>query len=121
MEKLFRKKIVQELEEELDYNFDNVKIKDLDEIEKLLETNIYVYSCNEEMLNRIPVYKSNKNYEKYLDLLLFNNHYMTINKLINSFIRKLIIRHGFVEIVVIYFIQEKNMMNINYFMKQVKL
>ena len=35
------------------------------------------------MLNRIPVYKSNKNYEKYLDLLLFNNHYMSIKKLVN--------------------------------------
>ena len=56
------------------------------------------------MLNRIPVYKSNKNYEKYLDLLLFNNHYMTIKKLINSFIQKLIIKHGFAEIVAIYFI-----------------
>ena len=33
------------------------------------------------MLNRIPVYKSNKNYEKYLDLLLFNNHYMSIKKI----------------------------------------
>ena len=42
------KKIAPELEKELDYNFDNVKIKDLDEIEKLLETNIYVHSCNEK-------------------------------------------------------------------------
>ena len=58
------------------------------------------------MLNRIPVYKSNKNYEKYLDLLLFNNHHMTIKKLINSFIRKLIIRHGFEEIFEKYFIQK---------------
>ena len=114
------KKIVQELEEELDYNFDNIKIKDLDKIEKLLETNIYVYSCNEKMLNRITVYKSNKNYEKYLDLLLFNNHFMSIKKLVNSFIQKLIIRHGFVEIVAIYFIQKKSIMNIDYFVKRVK-
>ena len=83
------KKIAQELEEKLNYNFDDVRIKDLIRIENLLETNIYVYTCNEKMLNRIPVYKSNKNYEKYLDLLLFNNHYMTIKKLIDSFIRKL--------------------------------
>ena len=75
------KEIVKELEEKFDYNFDDVKIKDLDKIEKLLETNIYVYSCNKKMLNRIPVYKSNKNYEKYLDLLLFNNHYMSIKKI----------------------------------------
>ena len=32
---------------------------------------------------------------------------MTIRKLINSFIQKLRIKHGFVEIVVIYFIQKK--------------
>ena len=72
------------------------------------------------MLNRIPVYKSSKNYEKYLDLLLFNNHYMTIKKLINSFIQKLRIKHGFVEIVVIYFIQKKSMMNIDYFVKRIR-
>ena len=72
------------------------------------------------MLNRIPVYKSNKNYEKYLDLLLFKNHYMTIEKLINSFIRKLRVKHGFVEIVVIYFIQKRNIVSINYFVKQVR-
>ena len=85
----------------MDYNFDNVKIKDLNKIENLLEINIYVYSCNEKMLNRIPVYKSNKNYEKYLDLLLFNNRYMSIKKLVNFFIQKLQIKHGFVDIVVI--------------------
>ena len=40
------KQIVNKLEEELNYNFDNAKIKDLSRIENLLETNIYVYTCD---------------------------------------------------------------------------
>ena len=38
------KEIANKLEEELNFNFDNVKIKDLSKIENLLETNIYVYT-----------------------------------------------------------------------------
>ena len=30
------------------------------------------------MKNKIPIYKSDNNYEKYLDLLLYENHYMII-------------------------------------------
>ena len=74
------KEITKKLEEELEYNFDNVKIKDLKQIENSLETNIYVYSCNKNLKNKIPIYKSDKNYEKYLDLLLFENHYMNIKR-----------------------------------------
>ena len=40
------KQIVKKLEEELNFNFDNVKIKDLSKIENLLETNTYVYTCD---------------------------------------------------------------------------
>ena len=40
------KEFVKKLEEELECNFDNVKIKDLNQIQNLLETDIYVYSCN---------------------------------------------------------------------------
>ena len=72
------KEIAKKLEEELNFNFDDVKIKDLNKIENLLETNIYVYNCNINLKNRLPVYKSDKNYEKFLDLLLFENHYMNI-------------------------------------------
>ena len=67
------KEIAKKLEEELKFNFDNVKVKDLNKIEYLLETNIYVYTCNKNLKNRLPVYKSDKNYEKFLDLLLFVN------------------------------------------------
>ena len=31
--------------------------------------------------NKIPIYKSDKNYEKYLNLLLFENHYMNIKRI----------------------------------------
>ena len=39
------------LEDELDYNFEYVKIKDLNQIENLFGTNIYVYSCNKNLQN----------------------------------------------------------------------
>ena len=72
---------MKKLEEEFEYNFDNVKNKDLTQIENLLETNIYVYSCDKNLKNKIPIYKSDKNYEKFLDLLLFENHYMNIERI----------------------------------------
>ena len=73
------------MEEELTYNFDNVKIKDLSKIEDLLETNIYVYTCDKNLKNRLPVYKSDKNYEKYLDLILNKKHYMIIKNISRFF------------------------------------
>ena len=79
------KQIVKKLEDELNFNFDNVKIKDLSKIENLLETNIYVYTCDKNLKNRLPVYKSDKNYEKYLDLLLYEEHYMIINNISKFF------------------------------------
>ena len=79
------KEICKNLEEELNFNFDNVKIKDLSKIENLLETNIYVYTCNKNLKNRLPVYKSDKNYEKYLDLLLYEEHYMHIKNISRFF------------------------------------
>ena len=79
------KEICKKLEEELHFNFDNVKIKDLSKIENLLETNIYVYSCNKNLKNRLPVYKSDKNYEKFIDLLLYEDHYMNIKNITKFF------------------------------------
>ena len=58
------KEICKNLEEELNFNFDNVKIKDLSRIENLLETNIYVYSCNKNLkinylfINQIEIMKN---------------------------------------------------------------
>ena len=79
------KEIANKLEEELDFNFDNVKIKDLSKIEDLLETNIYVNTCDKNFKNRLPVYKSDKNYEKFLDLLLYEEHYMIIKIFLDFF------------------------------------
>ena len=76
---------VKKLEDELNFNFDNVKIKDLSKIENLLETNIYAYSCDKNLKNRLPVYKSDKNYEKFLDLLLYEEHYMNIKNISRFF------------------------------------
>ena len=79
------KEFVKKLESELNYNFDDVKIEDLPKIEDLLETNIYVYSCNKNIKEKIPIYKSDKNHEKYIDLLLFENHYMLIKNIYRFF------------------------------------
>ena len=75
------KEFVKKLEDELNYNFDNVEIKDISKIENLLEINIYVYTCDKNLKNKIPIYKSDKNFKKYLDLLLFENHYMNIKRI----------------------------------------
>ena len=79
------KEICKKLEDELNYNFDYVKIKDLSKIENLLETNIYVYTCDKNLKNRLPIYKSDQNYEKYLDLLLYEEHYMNIKNITRFF------------------------------------
>ena len=75
------KGICKKLEDEFEYNFDNVKIKGLNNIENLLETNVHVYCCNKNFQNKFPIYKSDKHYEKYLDLLLFENHYMNVKRI----------------------------------------
>ena len=95
------KQLVKTSEEELDFNFDNVEIKELSKIENLLETNIYVYTCDKNLKNRLPVYKSDKNYEKFLDLLLYEEHYMIIKIFLDFFIQMIKIKFTFVETVVI--------------------
>ena len=108
------KEITNKLEDELDFNSDNIKIKDLSRIENLLETNIYVYTCDKNLKNKLPIYKSDKNYEKFLDLLLYEEHYMTIKNISRFFYPddKINFIFIFVEIVVINFILRKKLMNI---------
>ena len=53
------KEFAKKLESELNYNFD-VKIEDLSKIEDLLETNIYVYGCNKNLKEKVPIFKSDK-------------------------------------------------------------
>ena len=112
------KEFCKKLEDEFEYNFDNVKIKDLPQIENLLETNIYVYSCDKNLKNKIAIYKSNKNYENFLDLLLFENHYMNIKRIDLFLIQLYLKRNIFAEIVVIHSFQELNIMIIYSFVKQ---
>ena len=105
------KEIANKLEEEL--NFDNVKFKDLNKIEDLLDKNIYVYTCNQNLKHRTPIYKSDKNYEEYLDLLLFENHYMNIINICRFFSRNDNNKKYYVKIVVILCFHRKNIMNTN--------
>ena len=102
------KEFVKKLEDELEYNFDNVKIKDLNQIENLLETNVYVYTCDKNLKNKVPIYKSDKNYEKFLDLLLFENHFMNIKRIDLFFNPDFKNKNSFVETVLIHFSQKLN-------------
>ena len=68
---LIDKELVKKIKDETNYNFDNAEIKQLSKIEDLLEINIYLYGCDKNLKNKIPQYQSNKYYEKYLDLLLY--------------------------------------------------
>ena len=114
------KEFAEKLEDELEYNFDNVKIKDLNQIENLLETNVYVYTCDKNLKNKIQIYKSDKNYEKYLDLLLFENHFMNIKRIDLFFNPDMKNKNSFVETVLTRFSQKSNIMITLNFVKQTK-
>ena len=55
----------------------------MNRIEKILEININVFSCNKNYKNKNPVRKSKENYDKTLDLSLIEdiNHYIIIENL----------------------------------------
>ena len=114
------KQIANQLEGELNFNFDNVKIKDLSRIEKLLETNIYVYTCNQNLKNRLPIYKSHKCYEKFLDLLLYEEHYMIIKNISRFFSPTDNDKKYFCRNCCNFVFSEKNIMNIYNYVKQIK-
>ena len=63
--------------------FQNVSINEMNKIEKKLEININVFTCNKNYKNKNPVRKSKENYDKILDLLLTEdiNHYIMIKNL----------------------------------------
>ena len=79
--------ISKELIDEHNIDFENVSIGEIDEIEDLLECNIYIFGCNKKLGNKKIIRKSLKSYDKDLDLLLIDeiNHYILI-KNINIFI-----------------------------------
>ena len=63
-------KISKELIDEHNIDFENISISEIDNIEDLLECNIYVFGCNKKLNNKKIIKKSLKTYDKDLDLLL---------------------------------------------------
>ena len=72
---------------EHDYNFENVSLDEITNIENLLECNIHIFGCDEKLNSKKIIRKSKKCFDKDLDLLLINeiNHYILIKNL-NRFI-----------------------------------
>ena len=75
--------ISKELIDEHKIDFENISIREIDNIEDLLESNIYIFGCNKKFNNKKIIRKSLKNYNKDLDLLLINeiNHYILIKNI----------------------------------------
>ena len=87
-EKRFRitkkdKELANKIINETNLDFENVAISEIDKVEKKLQVNVNVFSCNKNNKNKIPVRKSRTNYDKTLDLLLIEgiNHYISIKNL----------------------------------------
>ena len=79
--------ICKELINEHDYEFEDVSLDEINEIENLLECNIHIFGCNKKMESKKIIRKSKTCYDKDLDLLLIDeiNHYILIKNL-NNFI-----------------------------------
>ena len=77
------KRLANKIVNETNLSFDNVTIGEIDKIEKKLNVNINVFSCNKYYKNKNPVRRSKENYDKSLDLLLIENinHYIIIRNL----------------------------------------
>ena len=77
------KELADEIINETNLTSKNVSINEMNKIEKKLEININVFSCNKNYKNKNPVRKSIENYDKTLDLLLIEdiNHYIIIKNL----------------------------------------
>ena len=77
------KELANKIINETNLDFENVSINEIDKIEKKLEVNVNVFSCNKKYKNKIPVRKSKTDYDKTLDLLLIEgiNHYILIKNI----------------------------------------
>ena len=77
------KELANKITNETNLDFENVSISEIDKIEKKLQVNVNVFSCNKNYKNKIPVRKSRTDYDKTLDLLLIEgiNHYIIIKNL----------------------------------------
>ena len=87
-EKRFRitkkdKELADNIINETNLTFENVSITEIDKIEKKLQVNVNVFSCDKKYKNKKPVRKSKTNYDKTLDLLLIEgiNHYILIKNI----------------------------------------
>ena len=77
------KELADKIINETNLTFENVSISEMNKIEKKLEININVFSCNKNYKNKNPVRKSRENYDEILDLLLIEdiNYYIIIKYL----------------------------------------
>ena len=87
-EKRFRitkkdKELANKIINETNLDFENVSINEIDKIEKKLQVNVNVFSCDKKYKNKNPVRKSRTDYDRTLDLLLIEgiNHYIIINNI----------------------------------------
>ena len=78
--------IVKEVVDECDIDFENVSLNEMNEIEKLLEVDIHVFSCDKKFNSKKIIRKSKSDFDKDLDLLLIDNikHYVLIKDLNKS-------------------------------------
>ena len=77
------KELADKIINETNITFEHVSKSEIDKIEKILEVNVNVFSCNKNYKNKNPVRKSRENYDKILDQLLIEdiNHYIIIKNL----------------------------------------
>ena len=76
-------KICKEFMYEHDYDFENVSLDEIDNIENLLECNIHIFGCDKKLDSKKIIGRSKKSFNKSIDLLLINeiNHYILIKNL----------------------------------------
>ena len=79
--------ISKEIIDEHNIDFEDVSLDEINDVENLLECNIFIFRCNKNLSAKKIIRKSLKNYDKDLDLLIIDgiNHYILI-KNINLFI-----------------------------------
>ena len=79
--------ISKELINEHSFNFEDITLDQMNEVENLLECNIHIFGCNKKMESKKIIRKSKSCFERDLDLLLIDeiNHYILIKDL-NNFI-----------------------------------
>ena len=77
------KELANNIINETNLDFENVSINEINKIERKLQINVNVFSCNKKYKNKNIVRKSRTDYDRTLDLLLIENinHYIIIKNL----------------------------------------